>query len=140
MADLVAVWPAAVGDAVAANAWPARLSRDGTLVVHASSSAWAFELTQLEDAVRERLGALAPPALRFVVGPIPAPGGRDPVPSSQQVVPTPGEEERAQAAAIACEIEHPELREAVARAIATSLARAASRPGPAAASGRLPDG
>ena len=34
----------AVGETVAANAWPARLARDGTLHVNAGSSTWAFEL------------------------------------------------------------------------------------------------
>jgi hypothetical protein len=48
MTDLVAAWPQAVGETVAQNAWPARLSRDRTLHVNASSSAWAFELQQLE--------------------------------------------------------------------------------------------
>ena len=38
MSDLVAAWPAAVGETVAANAWPARLARDGTLHVNAGSS------------------------------------------------------------------------------------------------------
>jgi len=42
MADLVAAWPGAVGETVAANAWPARLARDGTLHVAAASSTWAF--------------------------------------------------------------------------------------------------
>jgi len=56
MADVVEAWPAAVGEAVAANAWPARLARDGTLHVAASSSAWAFELGQLEREIVTRLG------------------------------------------------------------------------------------
>ena len=51
MAELVAAWPAAVGETVAANAWPARLARDGTLHVHAASSTWAFELQQLEAEI-----------------------------------------------------------------------------------------
>ena len=38
MADVVAAWPAAVGETVAANAWPARLARDGTLHVNSASS------------------------------------------------------------------------------------------------------
>jgi len=37
MTELVAAWPAAVGETVAANAWPARLARDGTLLVNAAS-------------------------------------------------------------------------------------------------------
>jgi predicted nucleic acid-binding Zn ribbon protein len=42
---LVEAWPAAVGEDVARHAWPARMSRDRTLIVNTSSSAWAFELT-----------------------------------------------------------------------------------------------
>ena len=55
IADVVAVWPAAVGDSIARNAWPARMARDGTLHVSTSSSAWAFELGLLEHDLRERL-------------------------------------------------------------------------------------
>ena len=47
MAEIVAAWPVAVAAAIAANAWPARIARDGTLHVATSSSAWAFELTHL---------------------------------------------------------------------------------------------
>ena len=47
-------WPAAVGEQIARNAWPARIARDGTLHVNTSSSAWAFELTQLEATIREQ--------------------------------------------------------------------------------------
>ena len=36
LADLVAVWPAAVGPAIAANAWPARIARDGSSGVDGS--------------------------------------------------------------------------------------------------------
>src|SRR2546423_15320805 len=43
MADTVACWPDAGGEQGAANAWPARFARDGTLQVYTSSSAWAFE-------------------------------------------------------------------------------------------------
>ena len=53
---LAQAWPAAVGEQIARNAWPARVARDGTLHVHTSSSAWAFELAQLERDVRNRLG------------------------------------------------------------------------------------
>jgi len=44
MAELLAAWPAAVGEGIARNAWPARIGRDGTLHVAVASSAWAFEL------------------------------------------------------------------------------------------------
>ena len=42
MPELVEAWPEVVGQMVAANAWPARIARDGTLHVNTSSSAWAF--------------------------------------------------------------------------------------------------
>src|SRR5215216_1734477 len=58
--DVVRVWPSAVGEQIARNAWPARVARDGTLHVATSSSAWAFELGHLEADVRARLGELAP--------------------------------------------------------------------------------
>src|SRR5690348_12204545 len=77
MADVVEAWPRLVGEQVAANAWPARIARDGTLHVNASSSAWAFELGQLEGEIlprlREALGAAAPKRLRFAPGPLPEP-------------------------------------------------------------------
>ena len=38
MPELLAAWPGAVGPMVAANAWPARIARDGTLYVNTSSS------------------------------------------------------------------------------------------------------
>jgi hypothetical protein len=126
IADVVAVWPGAVGDAIARNAWPARMARDGTLHVATSSSAWAFELTHLAPELLARLGSLlaesAPKALKFSPGPVPdSPtlGGGTPVPTSRRD-PTP--EERALAAAISAEIEDEELRKLVARAAAASLA------------------
>ncbi len=60
MAAIVKAWPRAVGPAIAENAWPARVARDGTLHVATSSSVWAFELLQLERELLERLaGELA---------------------------------------------------------------------------------
>src|SRR5262245_8868337 len=73
LAPIVEAWPAAVGREIARNAWPARLARDGTLHVHASSAAWAFELRQLEARIRASLGEQSPPRLRFAVGPLPEP-------------------------------------------------------------------
>src|SRR3954462_7139219 len=76
MPDAVGAWPRLVGEQVAANAWPARIARDGTLHVNASSSAWAFELGQLAGEILSRLqGALgesAPKRLRFAPVPLPA--------------------------------------------------------------------
>ena len=127
MAALVAVWPTAVGDDVARNAWPARVSGDGTLVVHTSSAAWAFELTQLAPMVLERLTTEAPgnapKQLRFVVGPVPEP----PSPAPQETEKTlaePSAEAVSEAAEIAARIGDEELRARVARAAALSLERA----------------
>ena len=126
LGDIVAAWPEAVGDAIAANAWPARSGRDGTLHVAVSSSVWAFELTQLESAVRarlqERLGADAPQALRFAVGPLPEPGPAR-VEKRARNVPKPAPADEAQAAEIASAIHDSELRALAARAAAASLAR-----------------
>ena len=76
MPELLEAWPGAVGEMVAANAWPARIARDGTLHVNTSSSTWAFELAQLAPTIAERLrqelGESAPKALRFAVGHLPS--------------------------------------------------------------------
>lgn len=131
LGEVVAAWPAAVGDAIAANAWPARIARDGTLHVAAGSSAWAFELTQLSSSVLERLrehiGELCPPAIRFSVGPLPE-RGAPPAPTSARTVPKPSAAEAAKAVSLAAGIEDPALREAVARAAAASLAATGARP------------
>ena len=124
---IVRAWPAAVGETMARNAWPARFQRDGTLLVHASSSTWAFELDRMSSDVLERIraevGEAAPPALKFVPGPIPEPAAEAP----EVRAPTPpavADADRAEGAEIAAEIADAELREIVARAAAASLARA----------------
>jgi hypothetical protein len=126
LGDILAAWSAAVGETIARNACPARVARDGTLHVAVSSSAWAFELTQLAPTIVERLrsalGAGCPPALRFAPGPLPqtaAPGGL--VAQSHKVEPE--AEERAAAAALVAGIDDDALRSLVARAAAASLAR-----------------
>ena len=130
LGEVVAAWPEAVGPGIAANAWPARIARDGTLHVATSSSAWAFELTQLGGTVggklAARLGGDTPPAFRFAPGPLPEPGS-EPVEASKQVVPRPSRAEVEAGERMAGEIADPALREAVARAAAASLA-AAARP------------
>jgi hypothetical protein len=124
--EVVAAWPDAVGPAIAQNAWPARIARDGTLVVAASASVWAFELTKLAGEIhvrlRERLGERTPPRLRFVVGRLPE-RGAEPVAISSRTAPQVSEAARRAASEIAATIENEELRELVARAAAASLAR-----------------
>ena len=129
MPALVGAWPAAVGETVAANAWPARVARDGTLHVHASSSAWAFELQQLEPEIAGRLreavlGGRAPPRLRFAPGPLPELAGRFARGRSETAA---GADARArrEARELVAAIADEELRKSVARAAAVSLASAA---------------
>ena len=42
MAELVEAWPAAVGEAIARNAWPARIAKDGTVHVNTAESFFAL--------------------------------------------------------------------------------------------------
>jgi hypothetical protein len=129
MAELVEIWPEAVGEAIAANAWPARIARDGTLQVNTSSSTWAFELAHLAPTILERLrddlGEDAPKALRFAPGHLPEPAqpelaGRRPEAAS------PTAEALHHAAELSAGIEDEELRARVARAAALSLSSAPS--------------
>jgi hypothetical protein len=129
---IAAAWPQVVGDAVARNAWPLRVGRDGTLHVATSSSTWAFELDRLASEIVERLGQAlgpsAPSALRFRPGPVPEPG-RDERCASEQAVsesPPAPPEVVAEAASAASVIADPELREVVERAARASLAKARS--------------
>jgi hypothetical protein len=130
-AAIVRVWPRAVGETVARNAWPARIARDGTLLVHTASSTWAFELGRLAETIltqlRAELGNAAPGALKFAAGPLPeahaevvaerSAAGRESTPA-----------QRAEAAEIAAGIADEELRELVARAAAASLSNASRTP------------
>jgi hypothetical protein len=124
LAEVTRAWPTAVGAPIARAAWPQRVARDGTLHVTTVSSTWAFELGRMAeeilDKLRAAIGDTTPPAIRFAPGPVPAPGAEEPEPS-HPVRPTDGEE--AEAVSLAAVIEDPELREAVRRAAAASLAR-----------------
>jgi hypothetical protein len=116
--DAVATWPAAVGEEIARNAWPARTQPDGTLVVHVRDAIWGFELTQRASEISARLPGR--PRLRFTPGPLPdaspEPGPKPPVEASP-------EHER-EAVALVAGIEDPNLRESVAKVIKVALARA----------------
>lgn len=128
LAELVSAWPDVVGDAVARQAWPLRIGRDGTLHVATSSATWAFELDRLGpevlDRLRRTLGERAPTALRFRPGPLPERGSAAPDRAADTPTPTP--EDASEAAALASEIEDPDLRELVSRAARASLAKARS--------------
>ena len=127
MSEIVRAWPAAVGEQIARNAWPARLARDRTLHVATSSSAWAFELAQLEPKLLERLeeelAESAPAALRFAPGKLPERSSEE-TKSRPRRGRKPTTEERELAAALAAGIEDENLRKVVAKAALASLARA----------------
>jgi len=115
MPELLEAWPVAVGDAIARNAWPARIAKDGTVHVHTADSVWAFELAQRAQEIADRL---AVPKVRFAPGPLPE--------ASEEVVrevPQPTAEEEARAVELAAGITDEKLRESVQKAVRLSLAR-----------------
>lgn len=123
-ADLVAVWPSAVGEEIARNAWPARRQRDGTLVVHVRDSVWGFELGQRAAEIASRLPGS--PRLKFVPGPLSDDSPPDDSPAVERAPEATLEESR-EADRWAAGIADDELRDAVARAARASLARASAR-------------
>ena len=133
LAAMTAAWPAAVGEAVARQAWPLRIGRDGTLHVAVASATWAHELDLLQDAIldglRARLARRHAAGVRFAVGPIPEP----PTPSKTTAT-EPIRRSRClprstpRPLAAASEIDDPELRELVARAARASLVEGPVRP------------
>jgi hypothetical protein len=129
MAAVVAAWPEVAGEAIARNAWPSRLARDGTLHVATSSSAWAFELTQLQGELLPRLRAAAPEApiagIRFAPGPIPE-ANVDDAPDAGRGGVEVDTVAAAEGERLAAAVGDEELRKLVARAAAASLARARS--------------
>jgi Dna[CI] antecedent, DciA len=119
-APAAVAWPAAVGEEIARNAWPARTQPDGTLVVHVRDAVWGFELTQRAKEISERLPGR--PKLRFLPGPLP-----DPAPEQAAAAPVAESAEHArEAATLTAGIEDRNLREAVAKVITTALARAST--------------
>jgi hypothetical protein len=116
MAELVEQWPEVVGEAIARNAWPARIARDGTVHINTADSVWAFELGQKAAEIAGKLGV---EKLRFAAGPLPEADEEAAV--STPVETTPEDEERARA--IASSISDENLRESVQKAVSLSLAR-----------------
>ena len=118
MAEVVEVWPAAVGAEIARSAWPARFQRDGTLVVHVRDAIWGFELTQRAAEISGRLPGR--PKLRFVPGELPEAPPDPPPPTPAAATP----EQAREAASLAAAIDDPNLRESVAKVIKAALVRA----------------
>jgi hypothetical protein len=147
VAVLGRVWPGVVGDVVAAHTWPARVARDGALVVHCSSSTWVSELelmgALLARRLQEALGEPEPRALRFRLGAMPQ---RRASGTPSRVPVEPGAAAQAKAARLAAAVADEGLRTVVERAVAGRLARpAADRPegadaGPAAGEDGDPSG
>jgi hypothetical protein len=128
MTAIVAAWPAVAGAAIARNAWPGRLARDGTLHVATTSSAWAFELTQLRGEVLARLqaalaGEVVVTALRFAPGRVPE-ASADAADEPSGKVFEADAEARAEGERIAAEVGDETLRNLLQRAAAASLAKA----------------
>jgi hypothetical protein len=121
----VEAWPAAVGEEIARNAWPARFQRDGTLIVHARDSIWAFELTQRAEQISQRLPNT--PSLRFVPGLLPD-RRPEPTQATPQGSPPATVEQIEQAAEWTAAIADEELRKVVAKAAELSLVRATADP------------
>jgi hypothetical protein len=125
---LIAAWPEMVGDAVAREAWPARITSNETLLVHVTSAVWASELTYLASSLQSRLvatlGAEAPQAVLFRVGPVPQTAA--PVAAHVSREPSPSEFQRAARAVRA--IGDADIRRAAHNALARALAREAQEP------------
>jgi hypothetical protein len=121
---VVRAWPAAAGELVAREAWPARIGRDGTVTVHCRSAVWASELIHLTTrltAALESAGAGPVAGLRFVVGSVPE---RPPPPPevSRRAV---SEGEAAAVRGWASAVRDPALRAVVEQAALASVARRA---------------
>jgi hypothetical protein len=121
----VEAWPAAVGEEIARNAWPARFQRDGTLLVNTRDAVWGFELTHRADEISARMPGKPP--LKFAPGPLPEPSV-EATASAAEPLPQATLEQARTAAEWAAPIEDDELREAVAKAARASLARGSLTP------------
>ena len=122
MAEILEAWPSAVGPDIARNAWPARISRDGTVHVHTADAIWAFELGHRAAEIAGRLGV---EKLRFAAGPLPEQTDEPEHTRGKPPVETLPEDDAA-AAEIAATVEDEELRARIERAVSLSLARARS--------------
>ena len=123
LGDVVAAWPQAVGELVARNAWPARIARDGTLLVNTKDAVWAFELGHRSAEILGRLEQDLK-AIRFVPGPL-AEVTLEPTAAAAAAPDPPTTAQLERGAELAAGIDDEELRERVAKAAAASLARAA---------------
>ena len=119
------VWSEVVGDALARVAQPARISGDGTLIVHANDASWAHALTLEQRTIlrrlAEHLAADAPTRIKVEVGVVVLPPE---TPSPPAARPISAEAER-RAEEMTEDVTDPRLRAALRRAIAVSLSQRA---------------
>ncbi len=116
------VWPEVVGEALARVAQPARIARDGTLIVHAADASWVHALTLEQRTILrklgERMGGDGPTAMKVEIGPISV--------ARELVVHPPIEilpAAQARAEELAATTTDPALRASLVRAIAITLSR-----------------
>jgi hypothetical protein len=116
------VWPEVVGEGLARVAQPARIARDGTLIVHAADASWVHALTLEERTILRKLGERmagdGPPAMKVEIGPISVPVETVEHPP---IVIQPAAQARADE--LTETTTDPRLKAALNRAIATSLSR-----------------
>ena len=117
MPELVELWPEAVGETIARNAWPARIARDGTVHVNTADSVWAFELTSRAPEIADRLGVVQ---VRFAPGRLPEATVEAPE-EAEKPLRLPSPEGKREGERLAAGIEDENLRKIVARAAALSL-------------------
>ena len=116
------IWADAVGEQVAANSLPVRMSGEA-MVVACSSSTWAAELAMLESQLRRRLSKLLAepaPSLRFEVGAVIR--EEPPAPAAPPLRPATADDER-RADELAAGVPDEALRGRVREAILLSLRR-----------------
>ncbi|MGI9186042.1 MAG: DUF721 domain-containing protein [Gaiellales bacterium] len=116
------VWADVVGEGLARVAQPARIARDGTLIVHAADASWVHALTLEERTILrkldERMAGDGPPGLKVEIGPISVPAAAVQYPP---IVIQPAAQARADELTAA--VTDPALRASLNRAIALSLSR-----------------
>ena len=130
LADVVRVWPEAVGDAIARAAWPKRIARDGHPARRRDLRDVGLRAGLLADEILAKLAAAvgegAPSAIRFSPGPVPAPPAPLAGPERAGDRPRSTPRRRLLADELTAAMTDEELRATIARAAAASLARAAA--------------
>jgi len=116
------VWSEVVGEGLARVAQPARIARDGTLIVHAADASWVHALTLEQRTILrkldERMAGDGPPAMKVEIGPISvAPVAVEYPPIEIQPA------AQARADELTKTTKDPRLKAALNQAIATSLSR-----------------